>query len=209
MMKTTNKALMGLAITASLSIASPAPANDSAYTDLDLDACQTLAEDPMGVSLRCAGYGDFPVFFKESDLRQSVIFGAVDPELIDGAFESFEAFNHVNTKIEWRLDNRGRPVAAILRWFIDNPGPDGSSTKASRGEILVVSKVATENDVGSCFVALVDAKANANANLLARQAADAEAADFACGMTEPQWIGAHGDLVSERTFSWPEGYVVE
>lgn len=209
MTQTTKSLTTGLAIIACLSVTRPAFSNDSVYTDLDLDACKTLAEDPMGVSLRCAGFGDFPVFFKEGDLRQSVIFGQVDKELIDGAFESFSAFNHVNTKVEWRLDSRGQPIAAILRWFIDNPGPDGSSTKASRGEILVVSKVGTQNDGGSCFVAMVDAKANSKANELARQAADAEAADFACGMTEPQWIGQRGDLVSDRTFNWPEGYVVE
>lgn len=205
----TKTVIAGLSIMASLTLGSPAHSNDSTYTDLDLDACTTLAEDPMGVLLRCTGYGDFPVIFKEGDLRQSVIFGQVDQELIDGAFESFSAFNHVNTKVEWRLDDRGQPIATILRWFIDNPGPDGSSTKAGRGEILVVSKVGTPDNGGSCFVAMIDAKANSKANELARQAADDEAADFACGMTEPQWIGKRGNLISERTFSWPEGYVVE
>ncbi|WP_245408877.1 hypothetical protein [Rhizobium wuzhouense] len=186
-----------------------AAANESVYTDLDLDNCQTLSEDPMGVSLKCKGYRDYPVYFKEGDLRQSVFYGHVDQELIDGAFESFSAFNHINTKVEWRLDDQGKPFAAILRWFIDNPGPDGSSTRASRGEILVVSRVGTVDYGGSCMVALVDAKANPDANEKARQMADDTAADFACGMQEPEWVGKRGELVSERTFSWPEGYVVE
>jgi hypothetical protein len=184
-------------------------ANDSVYTDLDLDNCQTLSEDPMGVSLKCKGYRDYPVYFKEGDLRQSVFYGRVDQELVDGAFESFAAFNHINTKIEWRLDDAGKPFAAILRWFIDNPGSDGSSTRESRGEILVVSRVGTDAYGGSCMVALVDAKANRNANELARQWADETASDFACGMQEPEWAGKRGDLVSDRSFSWPEGYVVE
>jgi hypothetical protein len=197
-----------------LTIGSPvlpqvALANDSVYSDLDLDNCQTLSEDPMGVSLKCRGYRDYPVYFKEGDLRQSVLYGQVDKELIDGAFESFSAFNHVNTKIEWRLDAAGKPFAAILRWFIDNPGPDGSSTRTSRGEILVVSRVGTADYGGSCIVALVDAKANRDANELARQMADETASDFACGMQEPEWAGKRGDLVSDRSFSWPEGYVVE
>jgi hypothetical protein len=186
-----------------------AKANDSVYTDLDLDNCQTLAEDQMGVSLKCKGYEGEPVYFKEGDLRQSLFYGRVDKELIDGAFESFSAFNHVNTKIEWRLDNAGKPFAAILRWFIDNPGPDGGSSRKSRGEILVVSSVGTADYGGSCMVALVDAKANRNANELARKMADETASDFACGMQEPEWVGTRGNLVSERTFSWPEGYVVE
>ena len=103
----------------------------------------------------------------------------------------------------------GKPFAAILRWFIDNPGPDGGSTRESRGEILVVSRVGTADYGGSCMVALVDAKANPDANALARQMADDTASDFACGMQEPEWVGKRGDLVSDRTFSWPEGYVVE
>ncbi len=186
-----------------------ASANESVYTDLDLDKCQTLAEDPMGVSLKCKGYRGEPVYFKEGDLRQSVFYGKVDKELIDDGFESFSAFNHINTKIEWRLDETGKPFAAILRWFIDNPGPDGASSRTTRGEILVVSRIGTANYGGSCMVALVDGKSNGNANELARQMADDTASDFACGMQEPEWVGKRGDLVSERTVSWPEGYVVE
>ncbi len=199
-------AIMALAIAA---LPKAILANDSVYTDLDLDNCQTLAEDPMGVSLKCKGYRGEPVYFKEGDLRQSVFYGRVDQELIDGGFESFAAFNHVNTKVEWRLGDDGKPFAAILRWFIDNPGPDGGSTRESRGEILVVSRVGTADYGGSCMVALVDAKANPDANALARQMADDTASDFACGMQEPEWVGKRGDLVSDRTFSWPEGYVVE
>lgn len=199
-------AIMALAIAA---LPKAILANDSVYTDLDLDNCQTLAEDPMGVSLKCKGYRGEPVYFKEGDLRQSVFYGRVDQELIDGGFESFAAFNHVNTKVEWRLGGDGKPFAAILRWFIDNPGPDGGSTRESRGEILVVSRVGTADYGGSCMVALVDAKANPDANALARQMADDTASDFACGMQEPEWVGKRGDLVSDRTFSWPEGYVVE
>lgn len=199
-------AIMALAIAA---LPKNILANDSVYTDLDLDNCQTLAEDPMGVSLKCKGYRGEPVYFKEGDLRQSVFYGRVDQELIDGGFESFSAFNHVNTKVEWRLGDDGKPFAAILRWFIDNPGPDGGSTRESRGEILVVSRVGTADYGGSCMVALVDAKANPDANALARQMADDTASDFACGMQEPEWVGKRGDLVSDRTFSWPEGYVVE
>lgn len=199
-------AIMALAIAA---LPKTILANDSVYTDLDLDNCQTLAEDPMGVSLKCKGYRGEPVYFKEGDLRQSVFYGRVDQELIDGGFESFSAFNHVNTKVEWRLGDDGKPFAAILRWFIDNPGPDGGSTRESRGEILVVSRVGTPDYGGSCMVALVDAKANPDANALARQMADDTASDFACGMQEPEWVDKRGDLVSDRTFSWPEGYVVE
>ncbi len=190
-------------------IAAPAHAAESVYTDLNLDACETLAEDPMGVSLKCKGYKNFPVYFKEGDLRQSVLFGQIDQELIDGAFESFAAFNRVNTKIEWRLDAKGRPFAAILRWFIENPGPSGSPSPESTGQVLVISRVGTSVYPGSCFVGMVDAKTTADANQLARRVADDVAGVFDCGMQPPEWYGKRGPLSSERTFSWPEGYVVD
>lgn len=163
----------------------------------------------MGVSLKCDGYGEFPVYFKEGDLRQSVIFGKVDRELIEVAFESFSAFNRVNAKIEWRLNGAGTPVAAILRWFIENPGPSGSPSPESTGQVLVISRVGTAAYPGSCFVGMVDAKATADANRVARQVADDIADTFDCGMQPPEWYGKRGDLTSERTFSWPEGYVVD
>lgn len=209
-MKTRTRSLAAaLAILAPLVVAAPAPANDSVYTDLDLDACETLEEDQMGASLKCDGYSDYPVYFKEGDLRQSVVFGKIDRELVDGAFESFAAFNRVNDKIEWRLDERGEPLGAILRWFIENPGPSGSPGPESTGQVLVISRVGTTAYSGSCFVGMVDAKATADANDVARQVADKVAAEFDCGMQSPQWYGQRGDLTSERTFSWPEGYVVD
>ena len=208
-MNKNNAVMASMSLLAVLTFSSSAPANDSSYTDLDLDACETLAEDPMGVSLKCNGYGEFPVYFKEGDLRQSVIFGKVDRELIEGAFESFSAFNRVNTKIEWRLDDGGKPVAAILRWFIENPGSSGSPTPESTGEVLVISRVGMAAYPGSCFVGLVDAKATADANRVARQVADDIADTFDCGMQAPEWYGRRGQLTSERTFSWPEGYVID
>ncbi len=198
-------AIMALAIAA---LPKAILANDSVYTDLDLDNCQTLAEDPMGVSLKCKGYRGEPVYFKEGDLRQSVFYGRVDQELIDGGFESFAAFNHINTKVEWRLGDDGNPLpqscagsSTIRGQMVARPGIPWRNPRRFR--------VGTADYGGSCMVALVDAKANPDANALARQMADDTASDFACGMQEPEWVGKRGDLVSDRTFSWPEGYVVE
>ena len=49
-------------------------AAESAYTKLDFDACETLSSSEEGgsVSLRCAGYGDAPIFYNEGDLRADV-----------------------------------------------------------------------------------------------------------------------------------------
>ncbi|MDQ0420649.1 hypothetical protein J2045_001673 [Peteryoungia aggregata LMG 23059] len=208
-MQATTPVRIAVLMAAKITLAAPAQANDSAYTNLDLDNCQTIEADAMGASMLCKGFKGLAVHFKEGDLRQSVLFGPVDRELRDAGFESFSAFNRVNDKIEWRLDDSGKPFAAILRWFIENPGPDGSPGPESTGQVLVVSRIATPDYPGSCFVGMVDAKATANANIVARQVADKVAAGFDCGMQPPLWYGNRGQLTSERTFSWPEGYVVD
>lgn len=194
---------------ATLGPAGPARANESVYTDLDLDRCQTIATDEMGALMKCRGYKDYPIHFAEGDLRQSVLYGPVRAELIEGAFESFAAFNHIHTKVEWRLDASGRPFAAILRWFIENVGDTGMPTKEAEGQVLVISRVAQPQDGLSCVVGYVDALSNANANELARAVADREARDFACGVQEAMWFGKRGEKASEETHVWPEGLSVE
>lgn len=189
--------------------AGPSHGADSAYTKLDLDNCQELFADDMGVSMKCAGYRDYDVYFTEGDLRQSVHYGPVRQELVDGAFESFAPFNYVNETIEWRLDRAGLPFAAIQRWFIENPGPDGAPTKETTGQVLVVSRVARPGDGLSCVVGYIDALANADANVLAPQVADNDAVDFACGYQERQWYGKRGEKSGTETYSWPEGLTVE
>lgn len=190
--------------------ASAALANESAYTDIDLDACQTLAEDDLGVSLKCAGYRAYPVYFTEGDLRQSVFFGPIRKKLIDEGFESFSPFNYIGNKIEWRLDPSGKPFAAILRWFIENPDEaTGAPTEESTGQVLVISRVAQPPDGLGCVVGYVDALANPKANELARTVADTQAMDFACGYSEGAWHGKRGDKTGEPTRYWPEGLVKE
>lgn len=198
-----------LALAGPLWAAGETRANDSIYTDLVPDQCQTLAADEMGSSQRCTGLKGIPVYLKEGDLRQSVLFGPIDRELVESGFESYTAFNRVNDKIEWRRNDKGTAFATILRWFIEHPGPDGASTPESTGQVLVISRVADASYTGSCFVGMVDAKANADANTLARQVADEQAATFDCGMQPPKWYGKRGTLTSDRSFSWPEGYIVD
>lgn len=182
-----------------------AEANESAYSERNLDACKTLSQEEEGasISLECRGYKDFAVYFKEGDLRQSQAYGPISKAYIDDAFESFGPFNHTNTKIEWRLDAAGRPVATILRWFIADPEDTGGND-ARYGQVLVVSTVATRENPTSCVVGYIDARENKDANTLARRVADEEAPDFACGRDEPQWHGARGSLAGEPMRSLPE-----
>ncbi len=188
-------------------LACSALANSSTYTDLDFDSCEKISEYEDGAQIKCTGYQDYPVYLKEGDLRQAVIFGKVDQLLIDEGFESFGQFNHVNTKIEWRLDDDGKPVAAILRWIIENANPDtGSVDGTNYGQVLVVSRVARGDGDGlSCVVGYVDALANDDANVLARNVADNEASDFACGYNEPMWWGERSEKAGQEMRYLPDG----
>jgi hypothetical protein len=188
----------------------PTQAAESVYTDLDLDACVSVnpsaEEEPGGfASLRCEGYRGTPVYFKEFDLRQSVYYGPVSQKIIDEAGETFSAFNHVGKKIEWRLGADGRPTATILRWFIENTNPDtGSVDKALTGQVLVVSKAATDDDPMGCVAGYVDALANPGPNDLARQVADEIAPGFACGVDRPTYHGKRGEKAGEPSYSFPQ-----
>lgn len=188
--------LMPLFFAAALA-ASAAKANESAYSERNLDACKTLSQEDEGpsVTLECTGYKDLAVYFKEGDLRQSQAYGPISKAWLDEAFESFGPFNHTNAKIEWRIA-AGKPVATIVRWFVSDPETT-SDTDTRYGQVLVVSTIATAENPTSCVVGYVDALENKDANTLARKVADEEAHDFACGLNEPQWHGLRGKLAGE------------
>ncbi|WP_426240389.1 hypothetical protein [Pararhizobium sp. DWP1-1-3] len=188
-------------------VASPSLANDSTYTDLDTDRCKPLLpEDTEGgsLSLRCKGFKDHAVYFKEGDLRQSILYGPVSDTYIAGVFESFEPFNNATRKIEWRLDADGKPVATILRWFLDNIDPvTYQPSPKLKGQVLVVSKVADGTGQG-CVVGYVDALANPDPNALARQVADARATNFVCGKDMAGYHGIRGPTAAEPTHVFPD-----
>lgn len=194
-----------IASLAALAAAAPARANESAYTDRNLDACKTLSQEEEGasVTLQCDGYRDLAVYFKEGDLRQSQSYGPISKAWLDEAFESFGPFNHSNAKIEWRLDGKGAPVATIVRWFVSDPETT-SDIETRYGQVLVVSTVATAQDPMSCVVGYVDALENRDANTLAREIADTKARGFTCGKDEPQWHGKRGSLAGEPMRYLPE-----
>jgi len=169
------------------------PAGTSAYTKLDDKTCIFQLDGDSGSSVGyCAGYKGFPVVLVEGDLRQMVRFGHVDGRA--SQWESFGQFNRVGDTIEWRLDKTGFPYAAILRWFIEHQNEGRSSKPSQQGEVLVVSKVGRLEDPTSCVMGYVDARANTNANQLAREIADQRASDFICKSSSPDWEGVRGKL---------------
>lgn len=178
----------------------PATAAQSVYSKLDFDkGCQwevpaSEEEAGMGGSAVCSGYKDYPVYFTEGDLRQFVTYGFVDdPKKIVGGFAQW---NSVHTTIEWRLEG-GEPYATIHRWFLDNINPDtGAADQNLQGQVLVISSVGNPNNPpgqrNSCPVGYVDALANNNANVIARQVADGVAKGFDCNSGKPQFYGIRG-----------------
>jgi hypothetical protein len=163
-------------------LAGPAVAQDYAYSDLDLDACEVLRtyEEGGGVDLRCDGYGGFDVFVSEGDARMDVDFGQPNE-----TFQTFSAFNSVGTKVEWFADVNG-VQAAILRFLID---VDGRSAQA-----LVVSKVGIP-DAPGCVIGVVNAAAE-QANGVARGLA-AMAPAFDCDSDPIAVLAGKNTLVGD------------
>lgn len=168
--------------------AGPAAAqfNQSEYTDVDLDQCTVISADDFGASWACNGYKGMPVMIAEGDLRMFVSYGLTSTEE-PAATQTLPPFNTLGPKIEWRLSNvEGgyKPFATILRWKVSRTDPE-TGEPLRDGEVLVVTRI---EPGATCQVAWIDALANADANALARQAADDLAPDFACGEV-PRIVG--------------------
>lgn len=155
----------------------------SAYTKLELDTCQVVAQDRTSGSIAwsCEGYDGMKMWVAEGDLRYFVSFGP-KADRQAAARQTLPLFNTINDTIEWRLGADGKPFASILRWFT-------SFDDGREGQVLVVTRIARD---GVCHVAYVDARANANANELARQAADTLAGNFDCRNGTPVTVGRAG-----------------
>ena len=155
----------------------------SAYTDRNLEDCLVLEADDFGASWACPGYRGFPLMVQEGDLRFSLSYG-FDADENSAGFQTLPPFNELGDTLEWRLSNalgRWFPIATIVRYHTAHP-----ETGENFGQVLVVTQIAEGN---SCHIAYVDARANANANELAREAAD-RAGDFDCMTDEVEIIGA-------------------
>lgn len=209
---TLRAALHVLPVFSLLGLAAPTHAAESVYTDASIDKCENLLKNPdqvdidMGtVSVKCAGYKDYPFYFNEYDVRQSTYFGHLSKEILAGAGETFEVFNHIGEKIEWRLDDKGVPRATILRYTMENLNPETSEPdKAFYGQVLVVSRVGQPDDMTGCVTAYVDALENKDANEMARKLADEQAPGFKCGQEKPVFHGKVGKKISEPVYNFPD-----
>ena len=171
----------------------------SQYSDLDFDKCAIIEEDSeVGyVEWRCPGTYGYDVLASDGDARLYLAYvpeSYVVPQPIDdllvvegtknGEMPSAEAivdaeagvgigqtisyFNTAGPKIEWRAANvpDAEPFATIVRYHYQTQDEEGGFVN---NQALVVSRFRFGH---SCHVAYIDALANSNANLMAREVAD-------------------------------------
>lgn len=174
-----------------LLISGPAGAAEatSAYSQLDIDkdCIHRPGREPEDYGdWRCKGYAGLPIRVSAGDQHMFVSFGrraGQEP----AAAETLTPMNaFYKGTIEWRLAG-GRPVAAIMRWNYKTEA-DGD-TREAKGRALVVTRLPPGP---VCHVGYVDARANPNANELAREIADKTARDFVCGRDKPVILGKVG-----------------
>jgi hypothetical protein len=191
-MTKTSVSLAALLLIATTLVAVPALAQSasSVTTKLDLDQCRHIAgKEPEDYGeWRCAGLGGVEVYVAAGDQRSYVSFGP-NAKNEPAADETLASFNSEGDSIEWRGE-RGphgklKPFAAIMRWRTTVSSGD----VPVKGEVLVVTRLAPGR---VCHVGYVDAKANADAGVLARGLADARARQFRCGVDKPVTLGKGG-----------------
>lgn len=165
---------------------------DSVYTDLADTNCITIAKAPESdggdwANKVCTGYAGYPVLLDYGDARDSVFYGFPPTAENGRVWESFDAFNSVSEKVEWRVRKDGDvivPFASIQRWSVASPEDDEKDI-----EVLVIERVGQPADGQGCTVGLVVATGNPQANETARRIADEQASYFACGADERTLVG--------------------
>jgi hypothetical protein len=173
-----------------LMVSGPAGAAEtSAYTQVDIvkDCPHRPGKEPEDYGdWRCKGYGGVPMRVSAGDQRMFVSFGR-RAEREPAATETLTPMaEFYKGTIEWRLAD-GRPFAAIMRWNYKTEAD--RETRAASGRVLVVTRLPPGP---VCHVGYVDARANPDANELAREIADKTAKGFVCGRDAPVILGKVG-----------------
>jgi hypothetical protein len=172
----------------------------SDYTSADTRKCRKfervqVADTEYAAGWACKGLAGYVVVVAEEDLRTTVSVGRTVKAAVaePAASQGFGPFNFAYDTVEWRsLKGGGKPFAIIQRWNIsdnENPGSDG---RPGRTGLLIVTRLPPGP---VCHVAYVDVKANAEANVLARRAADEVARSFDCAKDPVRIIGARGRAI--------------
>jgi hypothetical protein len=158
---------------------------EHAYTKFDSKTCKhTKGKDVEDDgSWLCEGYAGLRVQLSAVDQRMTVTFGQTrNTDLVQS--QTLPSFNDVyEGTVEWRFEKsasgKPRPFATILRWNVMTPEDrDKATATKATGRVLVVTRLGRG---GSCHIGYVDARANPDANELARKLAEERARTFKCG----------------------------
>jgi len=177
---------------------------ESQYTTFDAKKCKHQKGEEVEDygSWLCPGYQNLRVLLSAGDQRMHVTYGNWKKDDI-ALSQTFPGFNSVyEGTVEWRIekksDGKTRPFATILRWNIVTAADREKATGPikSTGRVLVVTRLGPG---GVCHVGYVDAKANPDANELARKIADEHARAFKCGKDKRIVLGKPGEV------SMPQG----
>lgn len=183
-----------LALVGWLSAPASAQSIDYVYTKFDSRKCRHergRAVEDYG-SWLCPGHDKLNVLLSAGDQRMYVTYGPWKKNNI-ALSQTFPGFNSVyEGTVEWRIEKsaggKARPFATILRWNVmlsaDQEKATGPIT--STGRVLVVTRLGAD---GVCHVGYVDARANPDANELARKIADEHARTFKCGKDKAIVLG--------------------
>lgn len=132
---------------------------DCALEDSEQENALYYCKNPTG------GNTDF--YVEETDYGHRVVSGYISLYWMTRSEEGFATRHELVPEIEWRPANSD-PFAAIQRVFVTNAQIAGQVD-----ELLLISRVGpVEGDGQGCILALVDVKANPDADGLARQVAD-------------------------------------
>jgi hypothetical protein len=173
-----------IAALAALTQGRPAAAAETRYTELVGGRCRFVSEDKEtheDALKRCPGHGgaELETFASHTRVSLSVRFSPRQRA------EDVVAGWSLGRRAEWRgaVTNKGfEPYAAIVRViYMEDAKP--------AGQILAVLRI-DAREAEACAAAYVDARANKDANKLARDAADRIAPTFLCDSDKPTVVGA-------------------
>lgn len=168
-----------IVICSHIGLAAAAEPAHSVYTTTQTKDCREIRSDQISSDEACKGLGDLIVLRQIDDDRETISVGrsakaaAAEP----AAAQGFVQFNSASNTVEWRRGVDGKPFAIIQRWHITDYADLGPNDRPRSVAMLVVTRLAPGP---VCHVAYVDVAANANANALARHAADDWARSFDC-----------------------------
>lgn len=168
----------------------------SSYTSTTERACKAaggMGAPDDGFVHVCPGIGNLIVLNSEGDLRETVSVGrtrtaaAKEP----AAQHWFGPFSSTTNTVEWRHPKGGAPFAIIQRWHLADASDPDKDGRPRTKQMLVITRLPPG---AVCHVAYVDVKANADANEVARRAAN-DARSFDCAKDKVRIEGTSGRAV--------------